>query len=225
MRAKTLSSANFSNLLFSISQNSFSKVQDFGRKSFLSKAPKFKLPFSPKILLAVLGVIVFISVVVLFRGNQNTIANQTGSEKPVAPVAKATQQINKVFNFPLRDEKGKDVSKIKYEILSASLQDEILVKGSRARAVQGRTFFILNIKITNSFTQGVQINSRDYVRLIIDGNKKELIAADIHNDPVEIQAISTKQTRIGFPIDEVYKDLELQIGEINGNKETIKLTF
>lgn len=176
-------------------------------------------------MLAILGVIVFIAVVILSRSNQNTIANQASNEKPVAPVAKATQEINKVFNFPIRNSDGKIVKTLKFEILSANLQDEILVKGQRARAVKGRTFIILNLKITNSFEQGIQISSRDYVRLIVNNNKKELVAADIHNDPVEVQAISTKTTRLGFPINETDKNLEIQVGEINGKKETIKLTF
>lgn len=224
MRAKTLSSSSFANLLFSVSQESFSRIQDLGRKSFLSKTPKFRLPFSPKILLALLGVIVFIAVVALFRVNQSTSAT-VSSEKPVAPLAKETQVVNRIFNFPIKDNNGKEVSKIKYEILSINLQDEILVKGQRARSVQGRTFLIINIKISNSFTQGIQINSRDYVRLIINGNKGELIAADIHNDPVEVQAISTKTTRIGFPINETDTNLDIQVGEINGKKEIVKVNF
>jgi hypothetical protein len=225
MRAKTLPSANFVNFLFSISQDSFSRVQDYGRKSFLSRTPKVKLPFSPKILLAFIGVIVFIAVVVLFRGNQNSSATQSSSEKPAAPIIKAEQTLNKTYNFPIRDDSGKELNKLKFEILSASLQDEILVKGQRATAVQGRTFLILDLKIVNSYDKGVQINTRDYLRLIVNGNKNEPIAADIHNDPVEVQAISAKQTRIGFPINESYKNLELQVGEINGKKETIKLNL
>lgn len=69
------------------------------------------------------------------------------------------------------------------------------------------------------------MNTRDYVRLIIDGNQEEKLAPDIHNDPVEIQAISTKQTRLGFAIDDNDKSLALQVGEIDGEKEVIELNL
>ncbi|MDO8658780.1 MAG: hypothetical protein Q7K55_08615 [Candidatus Levybacteria bacterium] len=141
-----------------------------------------------------------------------------------APIAKAKQSLNKGFTFPLNNEKGQEVSKIKYDIESAELQDQILVKGQRATAVKGRTFLILNIKITNKHNQGITLNSRDYIRLLIN-NQKELLAPDIHNDPVQIQAISTKYTRLGFPINEDYKNLKLQIGEIGGKKEDIILNL
>ena len=66
------------------------------------------------------------------------------------------------------------------------------------------------------------MNTRDYVRLTVN-NGSEWLAPDIHNDPVEIQAISTKYTRIGFPISDTDKKLKLQIGEINGDKEIVDL--
>jgi hypothetical protein len=40
---------------------------------------------------------------------------------------------------------------------------------------------------------------------------------------VEVQAISTKFTRVGFPINENDSDLKLRVGEIEGEKETIPL--
>ncbi len=182
------------------------------------------LPVSPKVIAIVLGVVIFAGILFVFKATANTSANPSSSQKPSAPIVKAKQNINKEFNFPIKDTEGKEISKIKYFIASASLQDEILVKGERARAVKGRTFLILDLKITNPYKQGVQINSRDYVRLVVNNNLNELIAADIHNDPVEVQAISTKSTRIGFPINETDHNLGIQVGEINGRKETIKLT-
>lgn len=154
--------------------------------------------------------------------NQNSI--NYNDERPLPSATKAKQVLNKEFKFPLKDAKGDALSEIKYEIESAELQDSIIVKGQRARAVKGRTFLILNLKISNNFTQGIEINSRDYVRLSIN-NSKELIAADVHNDPVAVQAISTKYTRLGFPINDSDKNLILRIGEIKGNKETIQLDF
>lgn len=155
--------------------------------------------------------------------NTGTAASVLGSDNKVAvegPVAQQT--LNKTFTFPLRDAAGKKVSDLKYEIQNAELRNEIIVKGQKASAVEGRTFLILNLKITNSYDKSIQLNSKDYVRLTV-GSSPEKLAADIHNDPVDVQAISTKYTRLGFPINDNEKSLTLQVGEISGPKETIKL--
>lgn len=136
-----------------------------------------------------------------------------------------TQKINKVFNFSLKDEKGKEISKFSYTVESAELRKEILVKGQKATAINGRMFLIINLKIVNTLKQGINVNARDYMRLTVNNNTKELLAPDIHNDPVEVQAISTKYTRVGFAINESDKNYILQIGEIDGGKESIKLNF
>ena len=181
----------------------------------------FKLPKN-KFLIVV--VIILIAFSFLLGGKFTKNSSGVVDQREDAPKAKARQLLNKEFRFPLKDDKEKEVSKIKYFIESAELQDEIIVKGQRAKSVKGRTFLILNLKITNEYNKNIAINSKDYIRLIID-NKKEFIAADIHNDPVQIQAISTKYTRIGFPINDTDTNLNLQIGEVNGRKETIKLNL
>lgn len=143
-------------------------------------------------------------------------------DRPSGAIVKARQVLNKELAVPLKDAKGKEIARIKYLIENAELQDSIIVKGQRARAVKGRTFLILNLKISNNHDQTIEINSRDYIRLFAN-SKKDAFAADIHNDPVQVQAISSKQTRLGFPINDADKNLTLQIGEIKGKKETVKL--
>ncbi len=137
---------------------------------------------------------------------------------------KATQVINRSFEFPLKDQAGKEVSKLKYEIQGAELRDEIVIKGERATAVRGKTFLVVNLKVTNSYDKSIQINVKDYVRLIVN-NSNEKIAPDIHNDPVDVLAISTKLTRVGFPINDTDNNLTLQVGEIEGTKQLIKLNL
>ena len=137
--------------------------------------------------------------------------------------AKASQSLNKEFSFPLRNEKGEEVSVIKYTLEDAELRDEIIVKGKQAKSVKGRTFLILNLKVKNEFKQSIKIDTRDYLRLSVNGNEEEWLAPDIHNDPVEVQAISTKLTRIGFAIDDNASSLLLTIGEISADKERVVL--
>lgn len=139
--------------------------------------------------------------------------------------AKATTDINKDFEFPLRASDGEEVSKIKFTIETAELVDEIIVQGKKHSAVKGRTFLVLMLKIVNDYDQAIEIDTRDYVRLIVNDNENERLAADIHNDPVLIQAISTKRTRLGFFINDDDKDFSLFVGEISGDKEKLPIGF
>jgi hypothetical protein len=177
---------------------------------------------------ALVGVVVIIVAVLLIRN-----ATGTTSASPVLGAndkrvdiqkPKAQQEINKDYNFPLKDQTGKEVSKFTYRIQNAELRDEIVVKGQAATAVKGRTFLIVNVKITNNFDKDISLNVKDFVRLSVNGSAEKL-APDIHNDPVNVQAISTKYTRVGFPINDTDKNLQLQVGEISGSKDTIKLTL
>ncbi len=150
-------------------------------------------------------------------------ANSDKQEEITPPYA--THQLDREFSFPLRNEKSEKVAEFKYIVQNAELTREIVVKGQKASAVKGRTFLVLNLKINNDGKQKIQVNSRDYIRLMVNGNDKELLAPDIHNDPVEVQPISTKFTRLGFAINDTDKNLKVQIGEIDAPKQYIDLTF
>lgn len=192
----------------------------FLRLNFQKIFVKRNLPLAIFILIVLIGLSGLIYG--LYKAvNSNT--SKSGQIK-VAP-ATATTSINKEFNFPLKNDKGSEVSKVKYIIESADLRNEIIVKGQRARSVKGRVFLILNLKIVNDFKQKIEIQTSDYVRLSINGNKDVWLAPDTHSDPVAIQAISTKYTKIGFAINESDKDLLLKIGEINGEKQELEIKF
>ncbi|MCL5970805.1 MAG: hypothetical protein M1450_04890 [Patescibacteria group bacterium] len=178
---------------------------------------KILLPFAI-ILLVVISVSFWIG-----RATSPSQAKASDSRESL-PVENKKQTINKTLSFPIKDAKGNEITKLRYIIESAATQNEIILKGQKASAVKGRTFLIINVKLVNDSDKQIIANSRDYVRLII-GNQKDLLAPDIHNDPVQIQAISSKFTRVGFPINETDKDLKLQLGEINGKKEMIKLNL
>lgn len=180
------------------------------RKFSLMKAARYLL-MSIILIAAVYGVYQFVA-------GRKQVDSQVTIQGP-----KATLQINKDFSFPLKDSTGKVVNQFIYTIQTAELRDEIIVQGQKATAVAGRTFLILNLKIANQHNQNVSINTRDYVRLSVNGNENEWLAPDIHNDPVEVLAISTKYTRVGFAINSSDKSLVLQIGEINGDKQKIDL--
>ena len=174
--------------------------------------------------------VAFIIIVILILGGflffgrkvVNIVGNE--NEKPAPSVAKATKIINKEMEFPIKDNKGNVVSTLKYKIETVGLYDSIIVKGQRARAVRGRTFLVLDLKLINQYTQAIEIKTSDYVRLSVN-NKNEFLAPDIHNDPVSVQPISTKYTRVGFAINETDRNLKLRVGEISGKKEEISIKF
>jgi hypothetical protein len=168
------------------------------------------------------------AVVLVGKMLTNTRANNatgvTSGEKVSLSKPLATSSVNQTFEFPLLDQDGSEVSRIQYALETAELRDEIIVKGQRARAVNGKAFLTITLKITNSYEQGIDINSRDYVRLSVAGSS-ELKAPSIHNDPVEVQAISTKESRVGFTVEEGQKQFTIYIGEIKGEKQVVELNF
>jgi len=132
------------------------------------------------------------------------------------------KDINKQYSFPLRDAHGNVISNIDYSVDSVELRKEIIVQGKKATAIEGRQFLIVNISLSNKYSRSIEMNTRDYIRLSAN-NSNDWIAPDIHNDPVEIQALSSKFTKLGFPINESDTNLVLQIGELDGTKNTIRL--
>lgn len=146
-------------------------------------------------------------------------ASDSGSnfKKPIA-----AQTLNRTFSFPLKDENGKVLSQLKVDLTGVEEQGEIVIKGQKADAISGKVFLILNLKITNNYNKTIKINTRDYFRLTIN-NSNEKLAGNVHNDPVEVQAISTLYTRLGFTVNKSDKNLVLHVGEINGPKESVTL--
>lgn len=188
--------------------NKFSQIKFKGKKIFYIFGAAF------------IVTILFIGIIRLLSSG-----NSGGSSDNKVAAARATTELGREFEFPLISDSGEEVSKIKYKLELAELRSEIVVKGQKATAIKGREFLIINLKITNEHNQSIEINTRDYIRLSVNKNENEWLAPDIHNDPVNVQAISTKYTRIGFPINSNDKNLVLQIGEINGSKDRIKVDF
>ncbi len=194
-------------------------MENYGRKSITSKLSAYKKPLLG---IAVLAVVLFLVVRFNpFSGDNNS--SVAGASKTVIKDAVAKQDLNREFRFPLKDEKGGVLGEIKYVVENAELRDEIVVKGKKASAVAGRTFLVLNLKVTNDTNQTISMNTKDYVRLFINGNDNEPLSPSIHNDPVVVDAISVKSTRIGFAINESDNQLKLKIGEIQGEKQEVLL--
>ena len=191
------------------------------------KKPNIKLPNLSYKKLAIYSLTILLAVgllYVLVKGfSQGSQVAGTSTAAIQLKDPKGTETIGREFTFPLKDANGNEVSQLKYYVEKVEKLDEIIVKGQKATAIKGRTFLIFTIKISNEFNKAIEIDSKDYVRLSVNGNRDEWLAPDIHNDPVLVQAISTKFTRVGFPLNDSDKDLVLRIGEIDGSKEEIPL--
>lgn len=176
------------------------------------------------------GIALFIIILVIFALIKINPFNSSSS-RPVANSktsikdALATLPLNKEFKFPLKDDKSETVGEIKYIIENAELRDEIIIKGKKAYAVDGKVFLVLNLKIVNESNKNISMATKDYVRLLINNNENEPLSPGIHNDPVVVDAISVKPTRIGFSINKSDKDLKIKVGEIKGDKATIDIKF
>ncbi|HVZ11564.1 MAG TPA: hypothetical protein VG965_00910 [Patescibacteria group bacterium] len=213
----------FSELLFTFYNSARQEGEAAGK--FLSRAslPKFDKKKSLQVAIPVFVVIILvIGIVSVFKKspNQAVAGVQTSNVTAVK-----TEDINREFKFPLKDDKGKSIGEFTYRIVSAEYRHQIVVKGQTATSVQGRGFLIINIELVNSMSQGLSINTRDYIRISVNNNDKQWFAPDIHNDPVEAQAISTKETRVGLAINDSDRDIKLQIGEIDGKKTIVPVEF
>jgi hypothetical protein len=166
---------------------------------------------------AILALVVLFSLIKLFTAPRSNEIVSTDSVDKV--------EVNRDFLFPLRDSTGAvTADNLKYSITSSERSRRIIYQGKQATAVKGRMFLILNIKIENPTTNSLSIKTRDFIRLTPEGTQDRL-APDIHNDPADVQAISTKLTRVGFAVDENVKNFKLYVGEINGEKQEIDLVF
>ncbi len=180
---------------------------------------KVKSALRPKFIL-----IAIVLIIVIFLGSK-IIFKKTAVKTSSAPsTPQKKQDLNKDFTFPILSAAG-SVANIKFTVQDAEINNQIVVQGQNATAVAGRTFLIVTLKLSNDLNQSININTRDYVRLSVNGDENTWLAPDIHNDPVEVQAISTKFTRVGFAVNTIDKKFILQIGEIKGDKQKIELNL
>lgn len=121
------------NIKSSLKQLDFKSLKENTQKMFTKKKlPKLIIP---------LAVIVVLVVVInsFFQSTSSSTQTITGSQSDErfevkAPLA--TMDINKDYQFPVVDEKGKEIGKFTYSVLSTELKDEIIAKGKRATAVR-----------------------------------------------------------------------------------------
>lgn len=192
----------------------------------LSYKQKRYIRFFGIILVAVVILYTLLSLVANKKENQAlSISASQEAQKIQLSQPVATQTINRTFAFPVLDKSGnKPITTFQYKIDTAELRNEVVINGSKYHPIKGKTFLILTLDITNNYTQDLQIQPRDYVRVTVN-NSSEKLAPDLYNQSVDVQAISTMHTDLGLAIDTNARNIKLLVGQITGSKETIPLTL
>lgn len=213
-------------ILLLVNFSGFQNSADGTNASSRMSMHQFKRNFKKNYIVLLPIAVVFVVILVLvgnFFSKDATSGSVQGAQDNRTKVndALSVEELNKRYTFTLNDAAGKPL-KVTFEIQNVELRDQIVLRGQPVTAVQGRVFLIANLKIVNDSTANVGMMTKDYLRLTVDGGSDKL-APEIHNDPVQVQAISTKLTRVGFAIDDTAKKLVLQVGEIDGKKDTIDL--
>jgi hypothetical protein len=175
-------------ILFSEALSNTSTITKRGRFQFISKLnpglKRNKKKMIKSLFPIVLIVLLVAAGVYATRSFTQDSAKASESKKIVVADALKVKAINKTLTFPLIGDDKKEIGTFQFVVDSAEIRDEIVIQGQKANSVDGRTFLIVKMQFKNQLTQGLQINSRDYVRLSMNGNTNELLAPDIHNDPV-----------------------------------------
>jgi len=173
-------------------------------------------------------VVVVVAVLSLFVYSIGKLMQKPSVSDPRVTIldAKASQILNRDFEFPILDGNKIEVTKLKLHFDTIDKRDQLVVNGKTATSVKGRTFLVVSIKVNNNeYGNPIQVNMSNYVRMTVNGNESELLAPEIHSDPVVIQSESTKLTRVGFPVNDSDKNIVLWVGEIKGKKEKIEITI
>lgn len=200
-------------LIDSASSSSSSSSSDVARNSrFRMRKFKKAFGFLPFI---IVGILVLLFLVFGLKKVLTQPATTTTTSDGRVELRKplATENVKKEFSFPLKDANGKQLSNIKMVVQNVELRDQIIIQGKVANTTVGKNVLIVNLELTNNYTKPVQINSRNYFRLLKNKDGK-LYDPKIHNDPIDVQPVSTTNTRIGFTVDDTDHDFVLRVGDV-----------
>lgn len=128
--------------------------------------------------------------------------------------------INQTFTFDGLKADGKSTGSIKMIIEKAELNSEVLIQGKPATVRGDKVFLILNLEFENAQEEALYISPVDLIRLTGEGDKK--FAPDVHSELIEVRPISVKLAKVGFVVPQSQKNFQIQVGAIEGQKQTIE---
>lgn len=170
--------------------------------------------------------VITLAIILLLSFGFVSIGRWRGSGANVPAAKTITQQVDKSFDFPAVNNQGKAVTnKIKMKIATAEKTNQVLVKDQTFTAKNNKLFLIVNLELKNDATLPLNILPGDLIRLVVNGDKENKFAPDLHNNLVPVSALSTRIDRVGFVIPDTAKSFKLYIGELEGKKEEVSINF
>lgn len=181
------------------------------------------LRYNKKVLFSLIAfiVIVVLGFTLLGRGGSKTKKGSQQSQVQSSN-AKATVDINKDFEFKAVNVK-KERKSVRLTLLSAERKDEIKVKGETRTLPKGEDYLLLRLEIDNTTSEKLAITPSDLIRLEDENGK--LFAPDYHNGAIVLEPLSVKRDLVSFMTTAKDKQFSLRIGELDGEKEKIDISF
>lgn len=166
-----------------------------------------------------LGLVILIVLFSIFK-KDNKSTNSSGVQSIVEKNV-PTVQIVKNFNFQAIDAE-KEMHDVTLSVVQAELKSEVKVKGEARKPSSGNSFLLLRLEIDNKDPERVAFSSADHIRLEADGKK---YAPDFHNGNVVIDPISVKKDLVAFIVPDSQKSFKFIIGELEGEKQELEVSF
>ncbi|MBM4402277.1 MAG: hypothetical protein FJ044_03470 [Candidatus Cloacimonetes bacterium] len=135
-----------------------------------------------------------------------------------------TVQIGQTYEFIARDENGNPANSIlPLTFISATKKDSVNIQGQKATAKNGKVFLVLDFEVKNDSSQTYYLLPVDLIRLLQGEETK--IAPSVHQGRLEVRPISSKFSNLGFVIEQKQKGFQFEVGEIDGEKNELKVQF
>lgn len=173
------------------------------------------------------GSLIIIALIYSFIFNKSS--SKAVEPKSISSTSNQKVTLNREFEFsiPAINDQGQFIAKkegkIKFIITEAELKDEIKVKGETRQAKEGQIYLILRIELQNDSPDRLAIISSKYVRLVGLENKK--FSPDFHNAMVAVDPLSVRRDIVSFIVNKDSKNFNFQVGELEGEKQSIEIAF
>ncbi len=191
--------------------------------SLFSKVVKKLITTRKPLVIAALIVLLIIGVLVFLRATGKLFTPQSSSQITSSSTF-ATADINRQFKITIKDASGKATGDtLLVNFVTAERANKILINGQSASARKDKDFLIININIENSTKDRLNVRPVDFVRLVDDTGKS--FAADVHNDVIKVEPLSTRKTRVGFVVDDNKNSFKFLLGEVSADRQTVEIKF
>lgn len=135
-----------------------------------------------------------------------------------------TVQIGQTYEFVGRDENGNPTeATLPLTFISATKKDSVNIQGQKATAKNGKVFLLLDFEVKNDTSETYYLLPVDLIRLW--QNEETKIAPSVHQGRLEVRPIASKFSNLGFVIEEKQKEFQFEVGEIDGEKSGLTVSF